>query len=365
MKKDFIPTVKSLIDQGAIAISGDPVLIERFSRYVFNQGLHFDKSQINFDPDYYACFVRYPSGSEKEFQERYVRKLFEKASVNEELRIILGIYLNEAVDAIRYLDLAWFCTQSGFKGYIGASHVLEELEVMAGIRDKKSCYYEPTQLLNECVKPVDAKTLYSLELGSEIVLTCHTHSRSGIHSQVIYRKQELNIKKPGNTFRALYSRLDNSSHFFICQACQKLVAREWLDTSGQPICADGDCNKSDKQDFDVSMVDRATSSQFESVRALKTTEDIKVFSEERVWHEPHESHLRYEVKASLPLSTSVEQVRQVQAEFASTSPFPAPCHYCRYRLIEGEGVPLSSFVEDDTNAVVCYGCTTSKFGVMY
>tara|TARA_R110002124_G_scaffold28707_6_gene100890 strand:- start:2186 stop:2803 length:618 start_codon:yes stop_codon:yes gene_type:complete len=49
VKTDYIPTVKSLIGQGAIAVSGNEELIRAFSEFIYFKGFHFNVSEPNFD----------------------------------------------------------------------------------------------------------------------------------------------------------------------------------------------------------------------------------------------------------------------------------------------------------------------------
>lgn len=286
-KKDYIPTVKSLIEQKAIAVSGYEEMIREFSAFVYFKGFHFDKSKINFD------------------------------------------FNNET---------------------------------MLEIDDKYDC----SELFSQCPRTCEStRVLYSLELYETVCLTVHRRSGLGDSRHLVFVTNAGNAEQKEAAFEKVYDLLDSSEYFYACQRCHKLVDSRLLDASTEPVCAADSCVKTFKQDFDISYIDRVTSSQHDEIRAAIFDDAIIIFNEVTFWPNPHECVSGYDIKASLPLSSTPSEVRELKAEIEKDHKYPANCFYCKKELFEGGGMELNSFVDGETNAVVCYGCATEHHGVVY
>ncbi|OBT08063.1 hypothetical protein A9267_10070 [Shewanella sp. UCD-FRSSP16_17] len=280
---DCIPTVKSLIEQGAISVSGHDELIEKFSEFISLKGFHFDTSKIKFGPN-----------------------------------------LTHLEDEI-YLDL--------FK---------------KNQKDRDS--YE---------------VLYSLDFSDRISLTAHCHSEQGKSLHLLFTAENTPALDKNALFEALYQLLDNSQYFLVCQKCNQLVDSKLIDIRTEPVCAVGSCSKTFKQVFDVSKIDRITSSRYDEIRVAVFDDEIVIFNAVTFWPHPHESFPGLDIKETLPLSSTPAEVRALKAEIEAEQKFPADCFYCKEEVSEGKGMELSDFINKETNEVICYGCATEHHNVIY
>ncbi len=285
VKTDYIPTVKSLIDQGAIAVSGNEELIREFSEFIYFKGFHFNVSELNFD-----C---------------------------------------------------------GNLGYLE-------------IDDRYNC----SELLSKSPRSSQSiGVLYSLDLSGKISLTVHRNNDQRDNLQLMFVANAGDIEHRETVFEKIYDLLDNSEYFYVCQQCNQLVDSRLIDISDIPVCAAGSCTRTLKQTFDVNQIDRVTSSRFDEIRVAIFEDEIRLFNSTTFWPHPHECHSGYAIKATLPLSASPAEVRELKTKIESEHKYPADCFYCKGEVHEGMG--MSRLVNDSIEAITCYACATEHHGVIY
>ncbi|MBQ4889292.1 hypothetical protein J8L86_05500 [Shewanella sp. MMG014] len=240
------------------------------------------------------------------------------------------------------------------------------------------------KLIGSIDRPLTKQVIYSIKLSAEhIELLAHIHSEHDVVEKAVFSKTLSNIKDPDFELYELYSALDRSPVFTICQQCKQLVASE--------LCSDGICNgikdgnhgliahNSDahqhceatyKQVFDTSLVDRLSNGYCYdgNVGVYKDVEagEVKFYISVTDWPHPHEPVPSYLVLATLPLTASVKEVKSLKLKLEAEQEYPAPCFHCKEQIDNaGDGMDLDSFVDFKTEAKLCYGCASIHYGVVY
>ncbi|WP_445946218.1 hypothetical protein [Shewanella sp.] len=238
---------------------------------------------------------------------------------------------------------------------------------------------EAPRLIDSLNRPITKQVLYSIELLPErFTLTAHIHNATGCDNKTIYTKLNPNLNHLGHTFNALYRRLDESQQFVICQHCKQLVAAKLClnaicgctcnDISAEVGCnaqdAHQQCENTFKQTFDTHLVDRI-SSLGKAVSVFKDEDLIKFYISSIAWPHPHESYLYDRVIDTLPLTATLDEVNTLKLKLEGEQKYPAPCYYCKSKCIEGDAMNLSSLVDFATDAIICDGCASEHFHVVY
>ncbi|MXR70984.1 hypothetical protein GNT65_20205 [Shewanella sp. JBTF-M18] len=293
MKADVIPTVRSLLAQNAISVSGDKTLITRLSSVL-------------------------------SFKEYYVKP--------------------------------------DFTCDIATKNWSHELNALLSLTDSIN-------------RPITKQVLYSIELLPErFTLTAHIHNATGCDHKTIYTKRTPNLKQLGHTFNALYRRLDESQQFVICRHCRRLVAAE-LCNDDACCCAETNarankqnahqpCLATFKQTFDTDLVDRISRTG-DAVSVFKDEDQIKFYVRSTAWPLPYECYTYDRVIDTLPLSATPDEVNALRLKLEREQKYPTPCYHCEAVCDEGEAMGLASFVDFETDALVCYGCASKHYGVVY
>ncbi|MGE6648831.1 hypothetical protein ACQKE0_06080 [Shewanella colwelliana] len=293
MKADLIPTVRSLLAQNAISVSGDEALITRLASVLFFKE-HFIKPNFTYDDD---------------FEERF-HKLDKSLSLTDSIN-----------------------------------------------------------------RPITKQVLYSIELLPEqLTISAHIHNATGCVNKTIYTKLNPNLNHLGHTFNALYRRLDESQQFIICRHCRRLVAAE-LCNDDACCCAETNahankqnahqpCTATFKQAFDTGLVDRISRTG-DVVSVFKDEDKIKFHVPSTAWPHPHTPYSYDEVIDTLSLSATLDEVNALRLKLEAEQRYPAPCYHCKVSCNDGDAMDLASFVDFDTDAIVCYGCASKQYGIVY
>ncbi|MBQ4889287.1 hypothetical protein J8L86_05475 [Shewanella sp. MMG014] len=226
-------------------------------------------------------------------------------------------------------------------------------------------YGETYNLTDYINLPLTKTLLYTIELQANLfTITAHIHSTDGINHQLIYAKKNPNLNYIRPTYHAIYRHLDNSNAFFICQRCNKLVATSERAVDGQSVCIDNHCNTTYKQDFDATCVDRISNTG-NIVNVYKDEDKIKFYVASTYWGSPYQSCRFDRVIKTLPLGTTLDEVRAWRKKLEKRQPYPAPCFHCGRVIMEGEGENLSDFVKHKTKSKVCHGCMSKHYRVVF
>ncbi len=257
-------------------------------------------------------------------------------------------------ERLKHFSKEYFWVFEGFKHipYLCDTFVMESYE------NKK---YDADDYID---LPLTTKLLYTLELQADLfTITAHIHSPEGVTHLRIYYKKNPNLDYLKPTYHAIYRHLDNSNAFFICQQCHQLVATSERDTDGKPVCINGQCQSTHKQDFDVTLVDRISCDGNVSVH--KDEEDIKFYVSSTYWSSPHEGFRYPRIIKTLPLTATLDEVRRLRDKLEKKHPYPAPCYHCGKLIDEEQGDDLSHFVDFKTDSKICHGCMTWHYGVVF
>ncbi|GIU36561.1 hypothetical protein L2719_19935 [Shewanella schlegeliana] len=230
-------------------------------------------------------------------------------------------------------------------------------------------------LLSDSInRPLSQQVLYSISLQPErFEVLVHIHSDSTAKPEYttkpVYTVRKPNLSNLNHALHALYDYIDDSTHFLICQNCKQLVAAE--------LCSDnscGDfaktkhsaqhCESTYKQVFDTSFVDRVSITG-EVVNVFKGEDEIKFYASSTAWPHPHEPQCYSRVIETLPLTATLDEVHALRDKLEAEQKYPAPCFHCKEEFDEGEAMDLASFVDFDTDEIVCYGCASLHYGVVY
>lgn len=233
---------------------------------------------------------------------------------------------------------------------------------------------EPT-LIDSINRPITEQVLYSIELLPErFTLTAHIHSATGCDSKTIHTKLNPNLNLLGNTFNAIYRRLDESQLFMICRNCKQLVSAELCNsdtcastanhTNSDKQSAHQPCSATFKQSFDTRLVDRI-SRYGDVVSVFKGEEQIEFYISSTDWPHPHTPFPCDEMIDTLPLSATLDEVNALRLKLEAEQRYPAPCYHCKVSCNDGDAMDLASFVDFDTDAIVCYGCASEQYGIVY
>lgn len=217
--------------------------------------------------------------------------------------------------------------------------------------------------------------LYSITLLPEkFEVSVHIHSASACTTKSVYTAINPNLTWLNGAFNALYSYIDDSTHFLICQSCKQLLAAELCsdDTCGGTLVkvssneqsAHQHCKTTYKQAFDTCLVDRISCTHG-VVKVFKDEDYIKFYTSSTAWPHPHEPEPYDRVIETLPLTATPDEVNALRLKLTGEQKYPAPCFHCEDECEEGDAMDLDSFVDFDTDAIVCYGCASMHYGVVY
>lgn len=297
MKIELIPTVASLLQQGALSISGDNQLIEKFAEHI--------SAMTDFVPSFADSL-----------NSECIPRLFQQSQIPE---------LSASID-----------------------------------------------------RPLSKQVLYSIKISAEkLELLAHIHSNSDVvaedaETKSIFCRTLANLKEADLALAELHDALDSSPMFITCKQCQQLVdAKLCLNDVCHVvniIAPHQHCETTFKQLFDTSLVDRLSSANSgDGVSVFKDIEadEIKFYVSMTDWPHSHMPVLRNNVIATLPISASYDEVTRLKLKLENEQQYPAPCFHCKEEFNEGEAMDLAYFVDFETNEIVCYGCATEHYNVVY
>lgn len=234
---------------------------------------------------------------------------------------------------------------------------------------KDNRYYPPS-LSDSIERALSQQVLYSIKLLPEkFEVLIHFYSvrlgKTLCTTKPVYTVISPNLSELDNALQGLYNYIDQSTHFVICQACQKLVAAELC---GNGICGSNQqgthCEVTYKQHFDCSLVDRI-SIIGEIVNVYKDQDEIKFYISSTAWPHPHQPQPYNRIIETLPLTATLDEVHELREKLETEQKYPALCFHCKKEFNEGQAMDLAYLVDFDTDEIICHGCATIHYGVVY